>query len=109
MKMVKIFKALSNEARLQILQWLREPSKHFAEVLDTPNTSRAALLDADENGVYVGLIQQKSGLSQSTISHYLALLQEAGLVQAQRMGQWTYYRRNEEAIRAFLSYIANSL
>ena len=24
-----IFKALSNESRLKILQWLKEPSKHF--------------------------------------------------------------------------------
>jgi hypothetical protein len=26
---MEVFKALSNEARLQILEWLKDPTKHF--------------------------------------------------------------------------------
>src|SRR6185312_9922454 len=96
MKLAKIFKALSNEARLQILEWLKEPRRHFAEGI---YMTEGKGLNIDEVGVCVGLIQQKAGLSQSTISEYLALLQEAGLVQARRIGQWTYYKRNEKAIK----------
>ncbi|MES9718927.1 transcriptional regulator, partial [Bacillus safensis] len=29
MEPIEVFKALSNESRLQILQWLKEPDRHF--------------------------------------------------------------------------------
>lgn len=106
MKLAKIFKALSNEVRLQILEWLKEPRQHFAEGVCMTESKG---LDIDEVGVCVGLIQQKARLSQSTISEYLALLQEAGLVQARRIGQWTYYKRNEQAITAFNKYLTQHL
>jgi DNA-binding transcriptional ArsR family regulator len=105
MKMTKILKALSNETRLQMLHWLKEPSKHFAAIV----CGIEPKIDIDKIGVCVGFIQQKSGLSQSTTSYYLSLLQDAGLVQASRKGQWTYYKRDEEAIKAFLSHITGNL
>ncbi|MGB6976693.1 MAG: helix-turn-helix transcriptional regulator [Gammaproteobacteria bacterium] len=107
MKTTKILKALSNETRLQMLHWLKEPSKHFAAILC--DTQHKADMDIEKVGVCVGFIQQKSGLSQSTTSYYLSLLQDAGLVQASRRGQWTYYKRDEEAIKAFLSHITGNL
>jgi ArsR family transcriptional regulator len=88
---LEVFKALSNKTRLQILQWLKEPAKHFA-----PQEHGCF----EEVGVCVGLIQQKCGLSQSTVSEYLTILQKAGLLKANRIGQWTYYQRNEEAFAA---------
>lgn len=88
---LEIFKALSNKTRLQMLQWLKEPDKHF------PAQEHG---DCEKVGVCVGLIQQKCGLSQSTVSEYLTILQKAGLLHASRVGQWTYYKRNEEAFTA---------
>jgi len=90
---VEIFKALSNNTRLQILNWLKDPEQHFAEETD---------VDMRLTGVCVGLIQKKTGLSQSTVSEYLSILQRTGLVQSTRIGQWTYYRRNEEVYAKFL-------
>jgi DNA-binding transcriptional ArsR family regulator len=90
---IAVLKALNNETRLKILGWLKDPKKHFG---------RQEVGDLQEDGVCVSLIQQKSGLSQSTVSSYLALLTRAGLVTAKRVGQWTYYRRNEDAIRRFV-------
>lgn len=90
MEQVEIFKALSNKTRLQILGWLKEPDKYFPPAEYEGCTS---------NGVCVGSIQQKAGLTQSTISEYLTILLRANLVIATRVGQWTYYKRNEEAIR----------
>jgi ArsR family transcriptional regulator len=55
----------------------------------------------------VGQIQVKSGLTQSTISEYLSILQRTNLVTAKRVGQWTYYKRNEEAFEK-LSQIIHS-
>lgn len=48
-----IFKALSNESRLKILQWLKEPSKHFP-----PQGFHMPEEDAFKGGVCVGSIQE---------------------------------------------------
>ncbi|SFE97453.1 transcriptional regulator, ArsR family [Chitinophaga sp. CF118] len=90
MEQVEIFKALSNKTRLQILGWLRTPEIHFPE---------AEYGELTQNGVCVGSIQHKAGLTQSTISEYLTILLRANLVIATRVGQWTYYKRNEHAIK----------
>lgn len=93
MNKITIFKALSNETRLNILRWLKEPRKHFA----------AQTTDVEKYGVCVGSIEKKAGLSQSTVSQYLALLQQAGLIVMERSGQWTFCRLNEKAIKELVA------
>lgn len=88
MKQLEIFKALSNKTRLEILQWLKDPEASFPE---------QAHVSGFELGVCVGEIQRKAGLTQSTVSEYLSILQRAGLVTSTRVGQWTYYKRNDIA------------
>lgn len=89
MDMITVLKALSNEKRLKILQWLKEPQKNF----------KSSNCDIVKDGVCVGLIEEKIGLSQSTVSQYLALLQQAGLIITERQGQWTFCKRNEKTIK----------
>jgi DNA-binding transcriptional ArsR family regulator len=89
MDMITVLKALSNEHRLKILQWLKEPQKHFTSLY----------CDVGKDGVCVGLIEEKIGLSQSTVSQYLMLMQKAGLIITERRGQWTYCKRNEKTLR----------
>lgn len=57
-------------------------------------------------GVCAGQFE-RCGLSQSTVSSHLAVLQRAGLVTTRRVGQWVFYRRNEETITAFLKTIGD--
>jgi DNA-binding transcriptional ArsR family regulator len=92
MNMMLALKALSNEKRLNILQWLKEPKKNFM----------SNHCDVEKDGVCVGLIEEKSGLSQSTVSQYLMLLQQAELITTERRGQWTYCKRNEKGIKELL-------
>lgn len=99
MDQVEIFKALSNKARLQILNWLKDPEVHF------PEQAEAGF----SNGVCVGRIQEKVGLTQSTVSEYLTSLQRAGLIIATRSGQWTYYKRNEETFAALSKLIQTDI
>jgi DNA-binding transcriptional ArsR family regulator len=94
---IKVFKALSNKTRLQILTWLRNPELNFPD----------QAVNGFDNGVCVGQIQNKAGLTQSTVSEYLSTLQRADLVKSKRVGQWTYYQRNEEAF-AQLSQLVQS-
>ncbi|MNT33496.1 Helix-turn-helix domain protein [compost metagenome] len=49
-----------------------------------------------------GHIDNRCGLSQSTVSSHLAVLQRAGLISATKVGQWVFFRRNESVIAAFL-------
>ncbi len=100
MDILKINKALSNQTRLDILQWLKDPVSNF------PPHKELGHFDF---GVCALYIQEKAALSQSTISHYLATLQNAGLVISKRLGKWTYYKRNEETIRDYLQALANDL
>ena len=93
-----IHKALANPVRREILHWLKDPHEHFAH--------QEHRLDL---GVCAGLIDARTGLSQSTVSAHLATLQRAGLVSSRRVGQWIFYKRDEETIKAFLEHIHQGL
>jgi DNA-binding transcriptional ArsR family regulator len=84
-----VVKALANEKRLQILFWLKAPVDHFP-----PQTEG----DLVRDGVCGVFIADKLGVSQPTASEHLRVLTAAGLVQAKRIKQWTFYRRDEKAI-----------
>ncbi len=99
MDLEKSLAALNNPARRRILEWLKDRS----------NFPPALPEHADLDGVCVAYIQEKSKLSQSTISNYMGLLKQAGFVIADRHGQWTLYRRDEENIRAFLKAVQDEL
>jgi ArsR family transcriptional regulator len=99
--LVGALRALSNPMRLQLLQWLREPERHFS--------LEGAIADPVEVGVCVSHIQAKVGLAQSTVSAYMAELQRAGLVQATRVGKWTHYKRDEQRIADLVTKLGRSL
>ncbi len=90
---------LNNPVRRTILAWLKDRSNF------PPALPEHKGLD----GVCIGYIQEKAGLSQSTISNYMGMLKQAGLVKSERHGQWTFYRRDEEAIREFLGAFEQEL
>src|SRR6476659_8931428 len=93
-----IHKALANPVRRQILCWLKDPQANFAQ--------QEHPLDF---GVCAGLIDERTGLSQSTVSAHLATLQKAGLISSRRVGQWIFFKRNEDVIQAFLSQLNDGL
>lgn len=86
---VSLVKALANEKRLQILMWLKEPTRHFP---------RQEFGDLVRDGVCGVFIAQKLGVSQPTVSEHLRVLVQAGLLRPKRIKQWTFYRRDEKRI-----------
>ncbi|PTU86862.1 transcriptional regulator [Staphylococcus pasteuri] len=90
MNKINVFKSLSNESRLQILDWLKDPELYF-----NPQEG----IDLVEVGVCVSQITDKLNMTQSTTSQYLSMLQQVGLIKSKRIGKWTYYKRDEEAIK----------
>ena len=99
MHLEKAIAALNNPVRRKILEWLKDRSNFPAALPEHTGLE----------GVCVAYIQEKAGLSQSTISNYMGLLKEAGLVISERHGQFTFYRRDEDAIRAFLTAVEKEL
>ncbi|SCY05929.1 ArsR family transcriptional regulator [Paenibacillus polysaccharolyticus] len=100
MNPIEILKAVSNESRFQILQWLKEPNEHFK-----PHEG----VDMNEIGVCVSQITDKLNMTQSTASQYLTILQRAGLITTKRIGKFTYYQRDENAISEFTRYMMNDM
>ncbi|HET7228898.1 MAG TPA: metalloregulator ArsR/SmtB family transcription factor [Longimicrobium sp.] len=84
-------RALANERRLQILEWLKDPVANFPPQVDG---------DLVDDGVCAVWIAEKLGVSQPTLSEHMRVLTTAGLVRAKRIKQWTFYKRNEDRIAA---------
>ncbi|MBI0445561.1 MULTISPECIES: ArsR/SmtB family transcription factor [Deinococcus] len=71
-----VFKALGDTHRLRAL--------HFLATADTACCSTG-------QGVCTCDVQEVLGLSQPTTSHHMKILVDAGLVEAEKRGKWTYY------------------
>ncbi len=62
-----------------------------------------------KDGFCAGDIEARVQLSQPTISHHMAILTKAGLVEAVKQGQWRWYRRNEKALRRLVKSLRTEL
>lgn len=91
--------AIADPTRRRILQALKEGE---AEAKAPKNATTGPCLCA-------GDIEQRVRLSQPTISHHMAILTKAGLVEATKKGQWRWYRRNEKAIRGMMKTLRGTL
>jgi ArsR family transcriptional regulator len=100
MKIETGLRALANPKRLQILEWLKDPEKHFPPQVDG---------DLVEDGVCGLLIARKLRVSQPTASEHLRILSHAGLVRGKRIKKWTFYKRDETRINAMKQVIARSI
>jgi DNA-binding transcriptional ArsR family regulator len=90
MSIEKAIKALANERRLQILEWLKDPEAHFPPQVDG---------DLVKDGVCLVFIAEKLGVSQPTATEHMKVLSHAGFVRSKRIKQWTFYKRDETRIR----------
>lgn len=82
-------KAIANENRLRILGWLLDPRAHFPPQRDG---------DLVKDGVCVGFITQKIGLSQPTVTSHMSILAEAGLVTHKKIKNWVFYKPDRKRI-----------
>ena len=73
-EVAQTFKALADENRLRILQILGVEKLCACDILEN--------LD----------------LSQPTLSHHLKILQQAGLVEVEKRGKWSYYNLSNQGI-----------
>ena len=85
-----LVKALANDRRLAIMNWLKNPTAHF------PPQVAGDLVRDGVCGVYIA---EKLGISQPTASEHLRILTSAGLLRGKRIKKWTFYKRDERRIR----------
>ena len=90
-------RALANERRLQILEWLKDPEAHFRPQVDG---------DLVDDGVCAVFIEAKLRLAQPTTAQHLKTLVDAGFLIPKRIKKWTFYKRDEAAIDQFMKTLA---
>lgn len=54
-------------------------------------------------------IEARIQRSQPTVSHHMAILTEAGLVTAEKLGTWMWYRRNEKALKELVEALGTEV
>jgi ArsR family transcriptional regulator, arsenate/arsenite/antimonite-responsive transcriptional repressor len=84
--LVQVFKLLSDETRLRVLMYL-----------------------AREGELHVTALCDKLGQSQPAVSHHLALLRVAGLIEARRDGKHNFYSVRAKHFQRLLTEIFASL
>jgi DNA-binding transcriptional ArsR family regulator len=99
MSNIESIRAVANERRLLILEWLKDPEAHFPPQKDG---------DLVRDGVCGALIAAKLEVSQPTVSEHLKILAQAGLIRPKRVKQWTFYKRDEKEIAAAKRAIAKA-
>lgn len=76
-------------------------------IADPARLRLLSLIQAQPGGeACVCHLTEPLGLGQSTVSHHLKVLREAGLVERERRGSWAYFRVCDEplaALRALLT------
>ncbi len=81
-KISKVAKALSDETRCKIFELI----------------AKAKEISCKE-------VTEKIGLRQPTISHHLKVLQESGLVNVKKQGQFHYFSVNKQTLEEFSNYL----
>ena len=77
----KIFKALSDENRLLILELLKTGEMCACKLLEDLN------------------------IGQSTLSHHMKILSESGLVEAHKEGKWMHYSISQKGFKFLNSWV----
>lgn len=89
-----ILQAVADPARRKILHALKE---------------KGGCSLGKEVGLCASDIEKRVQLSQPTISHHMAVLTKAGLVDGKKIGQWMWYRRNDSALADFARKLKKNL
>jgi DNA-binding transcriptional ArsR family regulator len=93
-------KAMASPVRLAILADLKAPRDNFPPQVDG---------DPVIDGICADFIRERLGIAAATASRHLTLLTDAGFLVATRKKGWTFYRRDEAALRAFVTDLSSAL
>jgi DNA-binding transcriptional ArsR family regulator len=119
----RVLRAIADPTRRRILQTLKERGACTGVRASTRKESSGkapgrtgsagsvAGYDSPKKGISLcaGDIETCIRLSQPTVSHHMAILTKAGLVEGVKHGQWRWYRRNDHAIRQIVRLLRKGI
>lgn len=92
-----MLRAIASPVRLAILIDLKTPSACYPAQIDG---------DPVEDGICADFIRERLGIAAATASRHLTILTDAGLLVSIRKKGWTFYRRDEAAVRRFVEALS---
>ena len=78
-----MFKALSDENRIRIVDLLWDGEMSARRLLNAVS------------------------ISQSTLSHHMKILCDSGIVMGRKVGNWTYYQISRDGVKVMQGYLAH--
>ena len=96
----------SDQGLTRTLQAIADPTRR--KILQALKEKGGCSLDK-EIGLCASDIEVRMKLTQPTISHHMAILTKAGLVDVTKIGLWRWYRRNENALRDLAKNLKDQL
>lgn len=89
----KIFKALSDENRIKILEHIRDKCAKPCEGSCEPD------------GACVSDLTQALSITAATTSHHIKELVNAGLITTHKQGRWVYCTLNDKALSQAIAFL----
>jgi len=96
----------ADQSFARLLQAISDPTRR--KILQSLKLKGECSL-GKETGLCARDLEERVRVSQPTISHHMGILEKAGLIETQKVGQWRWYRRNESAIKAFAKTLRATL
>jgi ArsR family transcriptional regulator len=102
-RLVALGQAFSDPIRVRMLGLMAAAAREGRSCCDLPNLG--VPVDAEEQnvGVCVCEFEDYFGMGQSKVSYHLRKLRDAGLIQEEKRGKWSFYSLNRDAAQALLS------
>ncbi len=99
-KLVALGRALSDPIRVRMLGMMAAAARTGRGCCGLPDLGVPAR-DEDQ-GICVCEFEDHFGMGQSKVSYHVRKLKEAGLVEEEKRGKWSFYSLNREAARELL-------
>jgi len=96
----ELLNVLSNPRRMKILEWLKDPVRHFPPQRDG---------DLIQDGVCVGFITNKLGISQPSVTSHMRQLENTRLVSSKQIKNWVFYKLDQSVLDEFLMALGEKL
>ena len=82
------------------MKWIMNPEANFPPQKDG---------DLVQDGVCVGFITEKIGLSQPTVTSHMKILTKAGLVSSKKIKNWVLYKPQRERFKSTIKVLQEML
>lgn len=89
----KIFKALADENRIKILEYIQVKCGKHCEG------------DCEPDGACASDLAESLNITPATVSHHIKELVNAGLIATQKQGRWVYCTTNDEALSEAMAFL----